>query len=70
MTRDEKQAKAYNAEYDGFEVRYADGSWKLYEKYGNAINAMRRHMGACKLVGHKLSLDSLNTIETILAEKR
>lgn len=70
MTKDEKQARAYNAEYDGFEVRYADGSWKLYDKYGNAINAMRRCMGACKLVGHKLDLNSLCSIETVLAEKR
>lgn len=70
MTKDEKQAKAYNAEYDCFEVRYADGSWKLYDKYGNAVNAMHRHMGACKLVGHKLDFDSLGTIETVLLEKR
>lgn len=70
MTKDEKQAKAYNAEYDGFEVRCADGSWKLFDKFGYAINAMRRHMGACKLIGHKLDLNSLVTVETVLVEKR
>lgn len=69
MTADEKQAKAYNAEYDGFAVIYSSGSWKLFAKYGNALNHMRRHVGACKLVGCKLDLDSLEPVEITLDEK-
>lgn len=67
MTRDEKQAKAYNAEYDGFEVRYADGSWKLFDKFGYALRYARKHfMGNPQIIGHKLDLNSLETIETVL----
>lgn len=67
MTADEKQTKTYNAEYDGFEVRFADGSWKIFSKYGYALRYARKNFTrGCQIIGHKFTDDLLGTIETVL----
>lgn len=70
MTYDEKQTKAYNAKYDGFEVRCADGNYKLFEKYGWALRYVRTHIMACQIIGLKLDFDTIGIEETVLFDWR
>lgn len=68
MLYDMNKANEYNAEFDGFEVRFADGSFKTFGKYGHAVRYLTNHiMGEPKIIGHKLDLESLKTIETALS---
>lgn len=68
---DKRQAKAYNAEYDGFVVRTNNRreSNKLYSSYGRALNYYCTHSGKAQLIGYKLNLEKLSTDETVLEER-
>lgn len=70
MTYDEKQTKAYNAKYDGFEVRYKDGNYKLFEKFGWALRHARTHIKACQIIGLKFNPDTIDIETTVLFDWR